>query len=142
MSDAAALARFLPHLSPEIATPQRTLLFLVRRMAIGGLHDAHAAAASIALFGLAYRRPLVLARALMQELARISARVIAIAPPCCLRMTEDEAALICAVHDANADAPGAHAWLEQLTGTPRCLGALSSAQAVEQAFRDLGRPLS
>ena len=42
-------------------------------------------------FGRSYRRPLVLMRAMMLELARASSRKILVAPCCCARMTADEA---------------------------------------------------
>ena len=141
MSDTeAALSRILPGQVPPDDN-SRLLVHMMRRMAIGGLDDALAAAAAIGWFGLRYRRPLILARALMAEIARVSARVIQVAPPCCPRMTADELTLLCAILDAGTAPHAAHAELEQLTATPRCLGVLSSAQALEQAFRDLGRPL-
>jgi len=55
-------------------------------MGATGLNDASAASAFIGLFGLSYRRPLVLVRALMAETARVSARTISLAPCCRGRM--------------------------------------------------------
>src|SRR5881628_304358 len=80
----------LPHAAP--AHPyRRLLLFAVRRMAAGGIADAHAAYALFTGFGLGYRRPLILLRALMAEVSRVSAAQLKVAPCCCARMTRDEA---------------------------------------------------
>ncbi|OYW88845.1 MAG: hypothetical protein B7Z20_01565, partial [Sphingobium sp. 32-64-5] len=72
------------------------LLFLktVRLMAIGGANDARAASVMMGWFGRNYRRPLVLMRALMLELARVSQRRIQLAPPCSTRLTRDEATIL------------------------------------------------
>ena len=48
----------------------RLFLFVMRRMATAGVNDAHAANAMLGAFGRSYRRPLVLMRAMMLELAR------------------------------------------------------------------------
>ena len=120
----------------------RLLVFAIRRMAVGGLHDAHATHAVLAHFGLGYRRPLILMRAMMAEIARASQQTIKIAPCCCLRMTGDEAALLQVIEQACGNPHGAHAMLQQLMGTDACLGVLTTAQAVAQAFHDLGRPLA
>lgn len=140
MTDAETLAALLPHPLPETHS-ERIALFALRRMAATGLNDAHAAAALLGYFGKSYRRPLVLIRALMAELARASHVPISVAPCCCPRMTQGEALLLESIADANADPHQSHARLTALTATDHCLGALTSAQAVEQAFRDLGRPL-
>lgn len=140
MSVAAEIAKMLPHPRPATDAGQ-LLLFAIRRMAAGGLDDAHAAAALLTGFGKSYRRPLILTRALMAELARGATQPIVVAPCCCPRMTESEACLIAAIGDARADPRGAHIRLSILTGTRDCLGALTSAQAVSQALADLGRPL-
>jgi len=118
------------------------LLFAIRRVAAGGLNDAHAASAFIGHFGLGYRRPLVLLRALMAEMSRVSRLKIMVAPCCCPRMTAAEAAVLKAVTTAVADPYGAHDLLVATLGVANCLGALSSAQALGQAFADLGRPLA
>lgn len=123
------------------ALADRVLMHAVRRMAIGGLDDAMAHSALMAFFGIRYRRPLVLVRALMAEVARVSQRQILIAPGCCLRMTRDEQWMLATVQHGSASPHRAHAILAALTATDDCLGALSSAQAVEQAFADLGHPL-
>src|ERR1700761_128514 len=90
----------VPHAAP--ASPyRRLLLFAIRRMAAGGIADAHAAHAIFTGFGLGYRRPLVLLRALMAELSRVSTAKLTVAPCCCARMTRDEAMLL----DLIAEAP-------------------------------------
>ncbi|SDC22504.1 hypothetical protein SAMN05444678_10215 [Sphingomonas sp. YR710] len=119
----------------------RLVLFAIRRMGVAGLQDAHATHALIGTFGLSYRRPLVLVRALVAELSRVSIRSILIAPLCCVRMTAGESALIGAIGLAAVAPHAAHDMLSGLCGVPTCLGLLSSAQAVEQAFADLGRPI-
>lgn len=139
MSD-SEVAEMLPHAGP-IGAPDRLLLFALRRVAGAGLNDAHAANAFIGAFGLSFRRPLVLLRALMAEVSRVSARRILIAPCCCPRMTAPEAALMEAISNAVANPLGAHAQMCRTLGVSNALGALSSAQAVAQSFSDLGRPL-
>lgn len=138
---AANIQALLPlPLPPERSV--RLLLFAFRRLAAHGLADAHAANAFIGEFGLSFRRPLILLRALMAELSRVSNRKLVVAPCCCLRMTAAEGVVIEAVALANGDARAAHALLCGVLDVENCLGALSSAQAVAQAFEDLGRPLA
>ena len=80
----------LPHAAP--ASPyRRLLLFAIRRMAAGGIADAHAAHALFTGFGIGYRRPLILLRALMAEVSRVSTTRLSVAPCCCVRMTRDDA---------------------------------------------------
>ncbi len=141
MTASVDIATILPAPLPDCYN-SRILLFTIRRMAAHGLNDAHAAQALLGWFGLGFRRPLVLLRALMAELSRVSERRLAVAPCCCRRMTRSEAALIAAIQAAPADAIGTHEALRTLTGTRHCLGALGSAQALAQAFGDLGRPLA
>lgn len=126
---------------PDLRTG-RVLLFVIRRMAAAGLDDAHAAHAVLAHFGMSYRRPLVLIRAMMAEIARASQQTVKVAPCCCLRMTGDEAMLLKTVEQAGEHPRKAHALLTGLMGTADCLGVLTTAQAVSQAFADLGKPLA
>lgn len=118
----------------------RLLLFGIRRMAAGGLNDAHAAHAFFISFGLAYRRPLVLLRALMAEMSRAASGKIMVAPCCCPRMTAAESAVMEAI--STEDRHTAHDLLSATLNVDNCVGALMSAEAVGQAFADLGRPLS
>jgi hypothetical protein len=131
----------LPHAAP--ASPyRRLLLFGIRRMAAGGINDAHAAHALFTGFGLSYRRPLVLLRALMAELSRVSTQKLTVAPCCCPRMTADEALMLDVIADAPNDPDGAHVALSRLLHVRTCLGVLGSAQAVASAFSDCGMPLA
>jgi hypothetical protein len=84
--NAGTIETLLPRPLPSEGSA-RLLLFGFRRLATHGLQDAHAANAMIGGFGLGFRRPLILLRALMAELSRVSNRKIVVAPCCCLRMT-------------------------------------------------------
>ncbi|MEG8222105.1 hypothetical protein OSJ57_15965 [Sphingomonas sp. HH69] len=119
----------------------RLFLFVMRRMASAGVNDAHAANAMLGAFGRSYRRPLVLMRAMMLELARASSRKILVAPCCCARMTADEGMLMQATGEALRDPNAAYEQLSDLLGNDHALGALTCMQAVAQAHDDLGRPL-
>lgn len=131
----------LPHAVP--ANPyQRLLLFAVRRMAAAGISDAQAAHAIFTGFGLGYRRPLVLLRAFMAEVSRVSSVTLKIAPCCCVRMTDDEARLLAIVSDASSCPRDTHDMLAEFLRVRSCPGAASSAEAVYIAFMELGMPLS
>lgn len=119
----------------------RLFLFAVRRMASGGVDDAHAANALLGAFGRSYRRPLVLMRAMMLELSRASNRKIQVAPCCCGRMTADEAMLVAAASEALDDGPAAYRRAAALIASEGALGALTCIQAVAQSYADLGHPL-
>jgi hypothetical protein len=137
---AGPIGEILPHQAPW-NDGARLLLHGIRRMGVGGINDAHIANAMIGLFGLSFRRPLVLMRAMMAELSRAATRSIIIAPSCCARMTGSEAVLVSAVAEAGDSPVAAHDLLCGLCGVSSCLGLLSSAQAVAQAFADLGHPI-
>lgn len=136
-----ATPALLPHAVPENPYA-RLLLFAIRRMAAGGIGDAHAAHALFTGFGLGYRRPLVLVRALMAEASRVSAIRLVVAPCCCLRMSEAEAVLLAAIQAADVDPQGAHDALSRLLCVRECLGLVTSAQAVAASFADQGMPLN
>ncbi len=116
----------------------RLFLFVLRRMASAGVNDANA---MLGAFGRSYRRPLVLMRAMMLELARASSRKILVAPCCCARMTADEALMMEATGEALRDPDSAYEQVSALLGNDHALGALTCLQAVAQAHADLGRPL-
>lgn len=120
---------------------ERVTLFGVRRMAAHGLRDAHAANTMLALFGLGYRRPLVLLRAFMLELARSSSRAIMIAPCCALRMTSDEGRILAVLATATTDTGTAVHHLNRLAGHTEMMPALSAAMAYKDALADMGRPI-
>jgi hypothetical protein len=119
----------------------RLFIYAMRRMAQGGLNDAFAANAMLSLFGTRSRRPLLLLRALMAEMARHSERQIIIAPCCCRMMTAAESEMMLILDSAQDRPRFAHGRICNLLGVEHALGVLSSAQAVAQAFGDLGRPL-
>jgi hypothetical protein len=78
----------------------------------------------------------------MAESARASQLIIKIVACCCGRMTRDEILLIDTIISATRDPHAAHQSLSTCLGTLDCIGALTSAQALNQAFGDLGRPLN
>ena len=69
---------------------ERSVLFALRRMAAHGLRDVSAAWLMLDLFSTGFRRPLVLLRAFMLELAHAATGPIQVAPCCAPRMTEHE----------------------------------------------------
>lgn len=117
-------------------------LRIIRTMAIGGVNDARAAAMLMGQFGRAHRRPLVLMRAMMLELARVSYRQIRLAPPCCRRITTDEALIIAALSRSEPDFGLCYSDSAALLGHDDVLGAATCFQAVSQCFADMGYPLS
>jgi hypothetical protein len=140
MTASTEFAKLLPNRMPACDN-RRLLLYVFRRIAANGLNDAHGAHAMLTMFGRSYRRPLVLLRAFAAEMSRVSSLRLTIAPCCCPRMTASEAAIVAAVTLAPSDPHAAHATLAALLGVRECIGALGSAQALGQAFADLGRPL-
>lgn len=137
----ATVRHALPHALPHCANA-RLALFAMRRMGAHGLGDARAAHTMFTAFGQDYRRPLVLMRALMADLARASAGQIAIAPCCCARMTPAESALVTIVARVETAPESARFLMADLLGIRRVDGVLASAAAVAAAFADAGRPVS
>jgi hypothetical protein len=140
-TDTSPISILLPRPAP-VLPEQRLLLYAIRRMGAHGLNDAHAANAMLSTFGQSYRRPLILLRAFLAETARASKLKITIAASCCGRMTRDEIILIDTLIMAVSDPHAAHQLLSNCLGTVDCVGALTSAQALNQAFGDLARPLA
>lgn len=134
-------ATALPHLLPACANA-RIALFAMRRMGAHGLADARAAHALFTAFGEGFRRPLMLMRALMADLAASSTGTIAIAPCCCARTTAAEAALLTVLARVETRSDVALLLMADLLGTPRVDGVLASAAAVAAAFADAGRPVT
>jgi len=137
----SAAPALLPHVAPSCPYSS-LLLFGIRRMAAGGLSDAHAAHAFFTGFGLGYRRPLVLLRAFMAELSRVSVARLVVAPICCPRASEAEHLIITAVAQSPVDPDATHAALSSLLHVRECIGLITSAQAVAASFADLGMPLT
>ncbi len=119
----------------------RLLLYVMRRIAVGGLKDAHGANAMLGTFGLSYRRPLMFLRVFMAELARASSRTISVAPCCCGRMTKHEAELLGILGDARRRPMETHERIARLIGAPDCRAPLSAAIALGDALADMGRGL-
>jgi hypothetical protein len=139
MSTVAALAA-LPHAMPACPNA-RLALFAMRRIGGHGLADARAAHALFTAFGEGFRRPLMLIRALMADLAAASAGPISIAPCCCGRMTHAEAALTTILSRVEVAPESGRLLLADLLGVRRVDGVLASAAAVAIAFADEGRPI-
>lgn len=140
MSAAATLA-LLPHPLPPCPNA-RTALFAMRRMGAHGLNDARAAHAVFSAFGESFRRPLMLLRGLMVDLATAAAGTISIAPCCYGRMTHAEAALLTILARVEVQTGTAHLLMADLLGVRAVDGVLASAAAVAMAFADEGRPIT
>ena len=137
---AQTVSTVLSHPLPE--TPAaRLALFAIRRMGANGLDDANAAHALFANFRGNFRRPLILLRAFMADLASNAASTIAIAPCCCPRMTGAEAALLASMARVEHEPEAARLLLADLLGARRVDGVLTSAAAVATAFADCGHPI-
>lgn len=119
----------------------RFLLSIIRRMALFGIDDAQAMMLLFNSFGQNHRRPLILLRAMMLELSRASHRKILLAPPCCGRMTRDEALILKALGRGPADLSGRHADACALLAREDAIGPATCFDAVAQCFADLGYPL-
>ena len=130
----------LPHRQPDrLAT--RILLYAIRRIGGGGLHEAGAANAFFNLFGKGFQRPLTLLRALMADMSRLSARPITLAPCCCPRMTTDERMLIDLLARVCTRPASAALLLDDLLAAPRSGAVLPTAHLLAAAFADRGHPL-
>ena len=140
MSAPATLA-LLPHPLPDCPNA-RTALFTMRRMGAYGLNDARAAHAIFTAFGEGFRRPLMLMRSLMVDLATAAAGTISIAPCCYSRMTHAESALLTILARVEFHSETAHLLMADLLGIRAVDGVLASAAAVAMAFADEGRPIT
>lgn len=138
---AATLAEALPHPRPS-RSAQQLLLFGIRRTGAHGLNDAAAAHAFMTAFGKDFRRPILLLRALMAEVSKISANPIQIAPWCCPRMTAGEAALVEIVASVEIQPERAELLLGDLLGVRHAGGLTATAHLLALAFRDEGLPLA
>lgn len=131
----------LPHALPDCANA-RVVLFAMRRMGANGLSDARAAHGFFTAFGEAFRRPLLLMRNLMADLAANASVPIAIAPCCCGRMTPSEQVLLAIVARVETRTDSARLLMQDLLGQRHVDGALASAAALAAAFADEGRPVA
>ena len=123
-----------PHCPLPLPLPldhgQRLTLRCLRRMAAHGIRDAQAALWMFEGFGLQFRRPLVLLRAFVIELAQVSQRRIQLAPCCAMRMTSDEGRIIAILTDP-ATGPE---HLPSLTGGAEASSPLSLAVAFSECL--------
>lgn len=117
-------------------------LRVVRLMAIGGVNDARAASMLFNQYGRNHRRLLILMRAMMLELAHTSHRQIKLAPPCCRRISRDEAYILSALGRREAAFAACHQDACALLGRDDALGAATCFQAVANCLADLGSPMS
>ena len=130
----------LPHALPACPNA-RVALFAIRRIGGHGLLDARAAHALFTAFGECFRRPLMLVRALMADIATSSAGPISIAPCCCARATHAELALLTILARVETQPDKARLLLADMLGIRAVDGVLASAAAVAMAFADEGRPV-
>lgn len=119
----------------------RLVIYGLRRMGAHGLGDASVAHAFMTAFGKEFRRPLMLLRTLVHELAATSARPIQIAPWCCPRLTGSETALLAVLERSLTNEPAAALLLADLLGIRDAHGPLATATALAIAFADLALPL-
>jgi hypothetical protein len=140
MSATNTLAAALPELQPE-DPGARLLLFGIRQLGAQGLQDACTAHAFVVAFGKGFQRPLLLLRALMQEMSAVASGPIQIAPWCCPRMTASEAALLQVVSRVGANPHAAHMLLADVLGVRDASGILPTAHALSNAFSDMALPL-
>ena len=121
----------------EIPLPARrhqTLgLVIFRRMASHGLHDASATMLAVDAAGSEFRKLLILARALVIDLAGSSRRRITLAPCCAHGMTRDEGLLMAMIGGAGLDVHAA------LTDDTRCPAAMTTAHAYGQELERVAR---
>lgn len=120
---------------------QRIMVRCLRRMAVHGLRDAQASLWVFEHFGIHYRRPLVLLRAFVVELAQVSQRRIQIAPCCAMRMTLDEGRIVEILAAAGHDPSCAQRHLRLLTEVENVASLLSLAAAFNDTLAALGKPL-
>ncbi len=140
MTVSTALTTTLPALQPE-DPGARLLLFGVRQMGMHGIHDACTAHAFVTAFGKGFQRPLVLLRALMQEISALAAGPIQIVPWCCPRMTGQEAALLQMLGRVRTKPQAAGVLLADMLGVRDATGVLVTAHALANAFADMGLSL-
>jgi len=121
---------------------ERSVLFAVRRMAAHGVRDVSAAWLILDLFSTRFRRPLVLLRAFMLELAHAATGPIRVAPCCTPRMTEHEGLIMLTLFGAAGDMPAAEHALTRLTGSQQVFEPLSAAAVFGRAIgEEAARPV-
>lgn len=141
MTEVATTATHLPHALPDCPNA-RIALFAMRRMGANGLADARASHALFTAFGQGFKRPLVLMRSFMADLASAASGTIAIAPCCCARTTSAEAALLTILARVETAPGAARLLMADLLGVRQVEGVLASAAVLAAAFADDGRPIT
>lgn len=115
---------------------ERSVLFAVRRMAAYGLRDVSATWLMVDLFSTGFRRPLVLLRAFMLELAHAASGPIRVAPCCTPRMIEHEGWIMLALFSTADDLASGEDALACLTGRTGLFEPLSAAAVFGRALHD------
>jgi hypothetical protein len=141
MEQPQPVAQLLPLPLPDNRA-DRIVLVMLRRMGGHGLHDAGAAMIAFNHFGMDFRRPLVLLRAFMADLAQASLQPIKLAPCCAMRMTMDEGLLLEALAMTRSNTARTVDNLRALTNGGRIGLPLSTAFALGAALEDMGMPLA
>ncbi|WP_299328145.1 DUF6628 family protein [Parasphingopyxis sp.] len=137
MPDSTKFDTMLPHVAPTCGDA-RTLLFAIRRMAIHGIDDAFAVNAMIAAYGMRYRKPLLLLRTMLIDVARNARANIVVTPCCSPRMTAHEHALLSAIGDPENAATHLSSLIDG-RGVPTTRATVA---ALGESLAALGQPLS
>lgn len=140
MADRSNLHKLAPHIAPAVSDA-RAILFTLRRMAAYGLRDAFAAHAMIGAFGLNFRCPLALLRALLADMAATATGAITVAPCCYPRMTTDERNILGAIAAAGERPDDAARLLADTLGADCNERVCAIARALGDCLTDMGRPL-
>lgn len=137
MPDSTKFDTMLPHVAPA-SGDGRTLLFAIRRMAMHGMDDAFAVNTMMAAYGMRYRKPLLLLRTMLIDIARNARGNIVVTPCCAPRMTAHEHAILSAIGDPDR----AIAHLSPLIDTERASTTQATVSALSESLTALGRPFS
>ena len=137
MPDSSKLDTILPHAAP-VCGDARVLLFAIRRMAVQGLHDAFATNALLAAYGMLYRKPLVLLRAVLVDIARAARSNVIVAPCCAPRMTAHEYALLSAI----GDPVDAGMYMDAVLEPQAASMAVTTIAALSETLGEMGRPIA
>ena len=130
MPDCPSLQSLLP--LPLPANPmERTVLVMLRRMAIHGLRDARASQLALTTFGARFDQVLALSRCLLHETATASKSTIRIATCCTPRMTRDEALMMDVILHGDKEA------LSAVTDNDMPARAYSAALCLHNALEDI-----
>lgn len=130
----------LPRIQPEEAGA-RLILFGIRQIGAGGLHDAATAHAFVTAFGKGFRRPLLLLRTMMAEMSVAASGPIQIAPWCFPRMTPAEGTLLDILALSHSNPLRCRLLLADLLGARQVDAILATATALATSFADMGLPL-